>query len=249
MKRQFWTDLWWLMVYAFVGLLVVVGLSAVLAQVTQGTVLLHLVQWAQTLLLMALPPVLWVKWYKKESVRETMRLALPSWQKMALTALLMVVCLPLLSTMEEGCIWLCDAVLPASVREWAAEMQRAQEAAIQGLLAVDGWMGWCELILLMSVATAVGEELMFRGALLRCFVKTDELGSQVRGWRLFWIACCVGLIFSAFHFDLYGLLPRWVLGTGFVYLVAWSGSIWPAVLAHAINNLFALLEMKEVLGL
>ena len=40
-------------------------------------------------------------------------------------------------------------------------------------------------------------------------------------------------------------IPRWLLGTGFVYLVYWTGSIWPSVIAHAINNLWALIEMKE----
>ena len=29
------------------------------------------------------------------------------------------------------------------------------------------------------------------------------------------------------------------------YLVYWTGSIWPGVIAHAINNLWALIEMKE----
>ena len=57
----------------------------------------------------------------------------------------------------------------------------------------------------------------------------------------------VGLIFSLIHMEFYGLIPRWILGTCFVYLVYYTGSIWPSVLAHAINNLYALMQYKGVI--
>jgi membrane protease YdiL (CAAX protease family) len=36
--------------------------------------------------------------------------------------------------------------------------------------------------------------------------------------------------------EFYGFLPRMFLGALFGYLVAWSGSIWPAVWGHFLNN-------------
>lgn len=248
MKKLFWTDLWWLMLFAFVGLLAVLGGSAVVMLVTDGVLMLHLVQWLQTILLMILPACLWVKFHKRERVAEVMRLTMPKGRDLGMIVLLMLVSLPCLSAFEECCVTLCDTCLPEGVVAWAKEMQAQQELAVKTLLSVGGVGGWLELILLMSVATAIGEEMMFRGALLRCFGRGDQWqrGQDGKGgWHLFWTACWVGLIFSACHGDLYGLLPRWLLGSVFVYMVIGTGSLWPAVLAHAMNNLFALIEMKS----
>ena len=109
------------------------------------------------------------------------------------------------------------------------------------MLSVNGIGGWFELVLQMSVATAIAEELAFRGALLTIFRRYTKLNKHV-------IAILIGFIFSAIHMEIYGLIPRWLLGTLFVYLVYHSGSIWPSVLAHALNNLYALLEYKGVIG-
>jgi hypothetical protein len=46
----------------------------------------------------------------------------------------------------------------------------------------------------------------------------------------------VGLVFSLFHGQFYGLFSRWLLGVILGYLAIWSGSIWPAVAAHFTNN-------------
>lgn len=239
--KAFWTDLWWLLLYAFAGIVLTMACSAGFVLVNgNGTLTMHLVQWLQTILLMIVPALLWVKMYKKESVAEVMRLKKPTVGQMVMAMVLMVVSLPWLSAFENLSIWLCDAVLPEGVTSWAQQMLEQQKVTLATMLAVDGLWGWTELILLMCIATAIGEELMFRGALLRCFGRGE-------GWsrgRLLMVACAVGLIFSACHGDLYGLLPRWLLGAGFVYAVVWTGSIWPAVAAHAVNNLFALIQMK-----
>ena len=43
-------------------------------------------------------------------------------------------------------------------------------------------------------------------------------------------------VFSAIHMQFHGFLPRMVIGAGLGYIVVWSGSIWPAMVAHFINN-------------
>jgi hypothetical protein len=44
------------------------------------------------------------------------------------------------------------------------------------------------------------------------------------------------VLFSAIHMQFFGFVPRMLLGAGFGYLVAYSGSLWPAVLGHFVNN-------------
>jgi len=49
-----------------------------------------------------------------------------------------------------------------------------------------------------------------------------------------------GFLFSLFHGEFFGLLPRFILGVILGYIVYYSGSIWPAVAAHLLNNGMAL---------
>ena len=46
----------------------------------------------------------------------------------------------------------------------------------------------------------------------------------------------VAIIFSAFHLQFMGFLPRLILGVVYGYLFLWSGSIWLPVIAHFANN-------------
>lgn len=244
--RQIFTDLWWLLIYAFVGILVVLCLSTGLMTLGNLTLSLHLVQWTQTVLLMIVPAMLWVRYYKKERVGEVMRLRWPGWRPMVWTLALMTVSLPLVSWLEDLGTMACERLLPDALNEWARQTLEEQEAMVGLLLAMDGFWGWLELIMLMAVGTAIGEEMMFRGAVLRCFIPAkagDENPVTVGKWVL--AAVWVGLIFSVCHGDLYGLIPRWVLGSVFVWMVYQTRSVWPGVLAHALNNTCALIEMKE----
>jgi membrane protease YdiL (CAAX protease family) len=82
-------------------------------------------------------------------------------------------------------------------------------------------------VLLIGFLTAIAEEFMFRGV-ANHYATVDEKHP-----------CCHldnRRLFSAFHMEFYGFLPRLLLGALFGYFVAWSGSIWPAVWGHFLNN-------------
>jgi len=83
-------------------------------------------------------------------------------------------------------------------------------------------------VLLIGLLTAIVEEFMFRGVMQTIFVRwTKSTHAAV------WITA---ILFSAFHMEFFGFLPRLLLGALFGYFVAWSGSIWTGVWAHFINN-------------
>ena len=80
----------------------------------------------------------------------------------------------------------------------------------------------------VGLLTAIAEEFMFRGCIQTILLKwTKSPHAAV------WITAA---LFSAFHLEFFGFLPRLMLGVLFGYFVVWSGSIWPAVWAHFINN-------------
>ena len=84
-----------------------------------------------------------------------------------------------------------------------------------------------ELLLLVAVLPALCEEIAFRGVLLHGLRQ-----------RLKPVPLClvVGLVFAVFHLDLVRLLPTAVLGALLAALTLRTGSIYPAMLWHALNN-------------
>ncbi|MBA7518388.1 hypothetical protein ES705_10458 [subsurface metagenome] len=87
-------------------------------------------------------------------------------------------------------------------------------------------------LLIIAIIPAIGEEFLFRGILQRIFsqwIKNIHIAIGL-----------AAIIFSAFHLQFYGFLPRLVLGVYFGYLFYWSKNIWLAVWAHFLNNAFAI---------
>ena len=56
----------------------------------------------------------------------------------------------------------------------------------------------------------------------------------------------MAILFSAFHLQFYGFLPRMLLGAYFGYLLYWSRNIWIPVFAHFVNNAFAVISMSDI---
>lgn len=83
-------------------------------------------------------------------------------------------------------------------------------------------------VLIVGVLAGFSEELFFRGAFLRILGQT-RMSMHVAIWL-------VALIFSMFHFQLFGLVPRMLLGAFFGYLLWWSKSLWLPIMIHVINN-------------
>jgi len=81
---------------------------------------------------------------------------------------------------------------------------------------------------MVGVLAAVGEELIFRGLfqkLLTGMLKNPHMAILV-----------TAILFSAFHFQFFSFLPRFVLGLILGYLMYLGRSIWFPIIAHFVNN-------------
>ncbi len=105
------------------------------------------------------------------------------------------------------------------------EMQESQFQMLEAFLRSDGVI-WFALINI-ALVPAFAEEFLFRGYILRAFEKS---------WGIIAAIIISSIIFGLFHLQLTNLLPLATLG-GMMAILTWiSGSVWPAVLAHFLNN-------------
>lgn len=116
----------------------------------------------------------------------------------------------------------------SGLEQW---MERSEEAARQSTELMLGGTTVGSLvvnILIMGVMAGFAEEIFFRGGLQQLLI-TRPMNPHVAIWL-------TAFIFSAFHMQFYGFVPRMLLGAYFGYLAWWSGTIWLPVAAHVLNN-------------
>ncbi|MCC8424410.1 CPBP family intramembrane glutamic endopeptidase [Mucilaginibacter sp. UR6-11] len=114
------------------------------------------------------------------------------------------------------------------VQRWMRETEDEAQRLTAVLLQMKTIQSMIFKLLVVGLLTAIVEEFMFRGCMQTIFIKwTGNLHAAI------WITA---VLFSTFHMEFFGFLPRLLLGVLFGYFVAWSGSIWTSVWAHFLNN-------------
>jgi len=116
---------------------------------------------------------------------------------------------------------------------WMRDAEDKAEKLTGAFLATDSWGGFTVNLFMIALLAAVGEELIFRGILVRLF----------REWtRNTHLAVIIpALLFSALHLQFYGFFGRFVLGLVLGYLFIWSGSLWVPIIVHFLNNAMAVI--------
>ncbi|MDE6467514.1 MAG: CPBP family intramembrane metalloprotease [Muribaculaceae bacterium] len=127
----------------------------------------------------------------------------------------------------------------ASFAEAARKMEDMAGDTIKLMLADTSVAALLINILIIGVFAALSEEILFRGCLLRLML-TGGVNRHVAVWT-------VAFIFTVMHFQLFGLVPRLLLGAYFGYLLLWSGSLWLPFAAHLLNNtLYVVMAWHQV---
>lgn len=114
------------------------------------------------------------------------------------------------------------------LERWMRNMEDTAGQQTEILLQMKTTPEFLINLLMIAILPAVSEEFIFRGCFQQIFT----------GWTksLHWGVWLSAALFSAIHFQFFGFLPRMLLGIFFGYFAAWSGSIWPGVLGHFLNN-------------
>ncbi|HLT81266.1 MAG TPA: CPBP family intramembrane glutamic endopeptidase [Cyclobacteriaceae bacterium] len=90
-------------------------------------------------------------------------------------------------------------------------------------------------LVVIAVIPAIGEEFVFRG-----LFQNELKGLTGNVHVAIWLAA---FLFSAFHIQFFGFVPRLLLGALFGYLYVWSRSLLVPIFAHFVNNALAVLSL------
>lgn len=115
---------------------------------------------------------------------------------------------------------------------WAHKMEDSAEGMIESLLVMESPWELAFTLLVVAITPAIGEELIYRGLL------QQKLTERVNAHLAIWLSA---LIFSAFHLQLEGLIPRMFLGGILGYLFYWTQNLWIPIMAHFFLNAFQVL--------
>ena len=91
-------------------------------------------------------------------------------------------------------------------------------------------------LIFMCLVPAICEEVFFRGTLTNAYnVYGEKFAISVSA-----------LVFALFHFDIQNFIAPFLLGLLFSTLIEVTGSIIPAIVAHFVNNVIAVLTARYV---
>ncbi|MFM8917422.1 MAG: lysostaphin resistance A-like protein [Bacteroidota bacterium] len=119
------------------------------------------------------------------------------------------------------------------VEKWMMDSEGQLKILTDAMLNMSSWLDLAVNLFIIAVIPAVAEELLFRGLLQKLFLDLTRSKHLA-----IWISA---ILFSAIHMQFYGFIPRMLLGAMFGYLFVWTGNIWIPILAHFLNNGFAVL--------
>ncbi|MBR6439254.1 MAG: CPBP family intramembrane metalloprotease [Bacteroidales bacterium] len=170
-----------------------------------------------------LPPVLYVLLVKEKPFNYLGFKKIPIWSLLGIVAMLTII--PFLSMVSE---WNDGIVFPESLRALEEKLRGTQEMSEKIIKMFISQGSLFSSLVIIAALAAVSEELLFRSVIQKAFVKV--IGNPH-------LAIVVtAIIFSAFHMDFFGFFPRAILGLMLGYMFYFSGSIFPSMLMHFVNN-------------
>jgi len=151
----------------------------------------------------------------------------------AIVVLIVFISLPFINFLAEINSKLNLPAFLDGIEQWMKNSEKEATVLTEKFLTVNTLSGLLFNIFMIGILPAIGEEFLFRGILQKIF--TDWTKNVHAGIII------SAFIFSAFHLQFYGFLPRMLLGMMFGYFLVWSGSMWLPVIAHFVNNTMAVI--------
>jgi len=236
-----------ILLFAIAGIIIGIILSVLIILMLYGTaslsslatgegdydkyvVVLKISQVLTTACLFILPPV-WLAKKEKMALKDFYGFKKPQLFILFLIILIMVCTMPMMEwiALANQKMTFPDILKP--VENWMREKEDAAMKMTVLLLKVDHISDFFINLFIIALLPAIAEEFIFRGAVQRSFNRMFR-DPHVAIW-------ITAFIFSAIHLQFFGFIPRLLLGALFGYIYWWTGSLWYTMLAHFLNNGYA----------
>ena len=148
---------------------------------------------------------------------------IPTWSLFGIVAMFTII--PFLSLVTD---WNDSISFPESMSAIEEQMRSLQARSEEVIKLFIGQGSLFSSLMIVAVLAAVSEELLFRSVIQKGLIKLFKNAH---------VAIIVtAFVFSAFHGDFFGFFPRFFLGLMLGYMFWMSGSIFPSMLMHFVNN-------------
>ncbi|MCC6837877.1 MAG: CPBP family intramembrane metalloprotease [Bacteroidia bacterium] len=236
-ERQSWLKLSLIFLYILAyGFLNVIGGDGELGfNMDNDSVItmLKVMQAVSVILVFILPALLFAAFWTKPRIHYLGITKKPLFSTIILAAVGMVMAMPMINWLSELNQQMSLPEMFSGVEAW---MKNSEAKAMELTDAFTRGTSVGSLLLNLFVVAfmaAVSEELFFRGMLQKVLIECFK-NKHVAVW--------IGAaLFSAFHMQFYGFVPRMLMGAYLGYLFLWSGSLYPSIVAHFVNNGMAVL--------
>jgi uncharacterized protein len=142
------------------------------------------------------------------------------WMYWLLAILALMVSIPFVDYMG----FLNQKMVFGGAQKWVKSMEDEASKQIQFMLSKHTPKELIVNLVFIALFAGIGEELFFRGVLQRLMIKLTK-----NPWTGIIITAA---LFSGFHFQFFGFIPRFLLGILLGAVYWYSGSLFTAMLAH-----------------
>ena len=160
--------------------------------------------------------------------------------KMSIQQTVLVVLITFAGMILSGALGMLNQEIPLS-DEWLAkakELEQTYKNAMLNMAYMKTASDFILAILVMALAPAVFEEILFRGAFQKIFVQWTKNA---------WVGIIItSILFSAIHFSYFGFLPRIALGMILGLIFYYTNNLWLSILQHFLNNAFIVTQLYIV---
>lgn len=151
--------------------------------------------------------------------------------------MLIVVLITFAGMILSGSLGMLNQKIPLSenLLKQAQQLENAYKNAMMNMAHMTSLTDYLLAMLVMALAPAVFEEVLFRGAFQKVFV----------GWtKNAWAGIIItSILFSAIHFSFFGFLPRIALGLILGLIFYYTNNLWLSILLHFLNNGFVVTQL------
>lgn len=216
----------------FLVILLISGLIGVAASaifIFAGDTGMKIGQGISSIFMFVVPPIVYYFITRKEHQMQDLgiRKLSPPWWLILIGAALMIVSIPITTTLTTWNESMNLGGAFAQLEEYMKAMEETAQATIEKMLNVTTFGGMLFNLVIIALIPAIGEELTFRGVLQQ---------SLTRKMNPHLAIILSAAIFSFIHFQFYGFLPRMFLGMLMGYMFYITNSLWTSMLMHFVNN-------------